>query len=111
MHCLIKRTALTLLCRASCSFTWREEEAVGELVVLAVGGAALTVMGRHSGVHSDTLDAGGNLRNRSHVLLRDTDEEETYLTCMKVICVLESSAANREKTCVSGAMVTHTHAC
>lgn len=72
--CIINAPLQSLL-RSSCRFTWGEEEAVGEVVVLAVGGAALTVISRHSGVHSDTLSAGGNLRDRSQVLLRGTKQE------------------------------------
>lgn len=70
--------------RSSRRFTWGEEEAVGEVAGLAVGGAALTVIGRHSGVNSDALTTGGDLRHRSHVLLRDTDTKHRTGEC---VCV------------------------
>lgn len=47
--------------------TWWEQEAVGQLPVLAVGAAALAVLSCHSGVCADTH--GRNRRNGSHVLL------------------------------------------
>lgn len=107
---------------SSCRFTWGEEEAVGEVVVLAVGSAALTVIGRHSGVHSDTLSANRNLRDRSRVLLRgakqDTDKWTLFSdVCHRVFqysCVRgrqvqfnKSVKVKRGEHNVSGAVLTH----
>lgn len=52
--------------------TWGEQEAVGQVLVLAVGGATLAVTHRHSGVHADTLRTSRNLWNWCHVLLKQT---------------------------------------